>query len=199
MSEWWYLSNSFYCLNSSDCLFHFPVFFFLSFADSLICLSVFFFFSFADNKDSLITRTVWSACHIELFCPGAAEDPPVGVLLHSLHSELWRLSVSVPERVDAKTISVRPLENDPSALEVKFGLPCGKNLNYGNGRPERYSIGVQRHDGPCKEICRDISTFFRPLYLCLACLWPHTGVVQVQNLRSPLSLRCFELCRGAFE
>jgi len=178
VSELWYLSNSFYCLNSSDCLFHFPVFF-LSFADSkdsLICLSVFFFLSFADNKDSLITRTVWSACHIELFCPGAAEGLPVGVLLHCFHSELWRLSVSVPERVDVKTISVRPLENDPSALEVKFGLPCGKNLNYKDGRPERYSIGVQRYDGPCKEICRDISKFFRPLsFLSLTSHWGGTG------------------------
>ena len=35
---------------------------------------------------------------------------------------------------------------------------------------------VQRYDGPCKEICRDISKFFRPLsFLSLTSHWGGTG------------------------
>ena len=77
------------------------------------------------------------------------------------------MSVSVPEPVDSSTINVQPLEQDSSALVVKFSLPCGKYLNYEHGRPHQYSIGVERYDGPCKEICSRIGRLFFHCYVCL--------------------------------
>ncbi|KAK7099672.1 hypothetical protein V1264_022750 [Littorina saxatilis] len=73
---------------------------------------------------------------------------PTNLISGLLPVDCFYTKSRVPEKV--KSLDVQVMENDPSHVKVKFQLPCGQDLDYNYGRPDRYGIGVEKDDGSVK-------------------------------------------------
>ena len=75
------------------------------------------------------------------------------LLLLLLHLDHPFCLCPVPRAVDPEDIIVQSSNQDPHSLLIKFPLEYGRDLNYKDGRPGRYAIGVVQDDSSCETQC----------------------------------------------